>query len=321
MVRPLIFSLGLSLCAVPVLAQPDPAPPAKTSDMMGTPTQQIEGTIRAFASDLSGDGIYFRSLNTVANMEPFGYFGGPEWATRWEKKRGSLRLEVEKIEVVDLKENTATAHVSYSWHNSDLHVRSQPIAETINLKLDAAQGTHKAYWKIVPPQSVEEAEKLVGVLLAGADGIPVVPDNAPILNECAARLAHQGTWFLETPNEKESRANLKQLALAAIEFTQDYDENFAFAPQFYKEALAPYALQRDIWTIPAIGEPYTFNANLSGHSSSYARLTNRNRVVLFYEGENETPVFRYDGRAAIAFVDGHVALVTPDEAKNLIWKP
>ena len=50
-------------------------------------------------------------------------------------------------------------------------------------------------------------------------------------------------------------------------------------------------------------------------------MQNTAQTVMFYEGQNETPIFRYDGRAAICFADGHVTLVTPDEAKSLIWKP
>jgi len=45
------------------------------------------------------------------------------------------------------------------------------------------------------------------------------------------------------------------------------------------------------------------------------------RTVLFYEGDGDTPIYRYGGKAALAFLDGHVALVTPDQAKEVIWKP
>lgn len=46
----------------------------------------------------------------------------------------------------------------------------------------------------------------------------------------------------------------------------------------------------------------------------------RAKLVVLYDGENQKLRYSYDGRAPVAFADGHVALVSPQEAKNLVWK-
>lgn len=55
--------------------------------------------------------------------------------------------------------------------------------------------------------------------------------------------------------------------------------------------------------------------------SKLPHIKNKKRTVMFYEGRDEKLIFRYNGKAAVCFVDGHTALVSPEEAKSLIWKP
>lgn len=256
-------------------------------------------------------------MNAVANVRNFG---GPEWGESWKKRRGALQLEVEKIDVSDTTATSARTRLRYHWRNRLLRVSSPTGAEDLSLIFGTSPSDSKPRWRIAPPQTLEEAQKLgVAQPLSQADGNTFVPDNSPVLNELAAKIADpKAIWVVES--SQESVFNLEQLAVAALQFTQDYDEKYALAPEFYKDALTPYAQKQDIWTIPATGEPYTFNGNLSGLSSSGAQSPNTSRVVMFYEGKNEMPIFRYGGSAAIAFADGHVALVSPDEAKKLIWK-
>ena len=319
---PLALICLVSWSAVPVFAQPESVrvAPAKNPTAV-TPTEQVEASVREFVDALNSDNPYFLSVTVVANVRNFGYFGGPEWAEAWKKKRGTLRLEVEKIDVSDLTTTTAKARVSYHWHNRLLRVSSPPITENVNLIFGTSAFDAKSRWRVAPPRTLEEAQKLdIRQPLANADDNTFVPDNSPVLNEAAARVADpRAIWVAES--SQESLFDLEQLAISTLQFTQDYDERYALAPEFYKDALTPYAQKQDIWTIPATGEPYTFNGNLSGLSSADAQLPNKSRVVMFYEGQNQTPVFRYSGSAAIAFADGHVALVSSYDAKTLIWKP
>ena len=62
-----------------------------------------------------------------------------------------------------------------------------------------------------------------------------------------------------------------------------------------------------------------FNGHLSGHK--IVDVPAPATTVLFYDGTPGALNYRYDDKAAVGFADGHCALVTPDEAKNLIWDP
>ena len=44
-------------------------------------------------------------------------------------------------------------------------------------------------------------------------------------------------------------------------------------------------------------------------------------VILLYEGKDGVLNFRHDGKACVAFVDGHVEAVSQEAAKSLRWKP
>ena len=67
----------------------------------------------------------------------------------------------------------------------------------------------------------------------------------------------------------------------------------------------------------AIG--YAFNAKLQ--NVTMAQIQAPAETVLFYEGQNEKLDFRHGNRTAVAFADGHVKLVSTEEAKKLRWNP
>jgi prepilin-type processing-associated H-X9-DG protein len=71
--------------------------------------------------------------------------------------------------------------------------------------------------------------------------------------------------------------------------------------------------------MPHSGEPYTLNKYVDG--LKLAELAEPARTVLFYEGEDGKLDFRHDGRADVAFADGHVETVGPDDVLKLIWNP
>ena len=51
-----------------------------------------------------------------------------------------------------------------------------------------------------------------------------------------------------------------------------------------------------------------------------AEIPNPALTVLLYEGHNGVVDYRHEGRAAIAFADGHAKLTTETETKSLTWK-
>jgi prepilin-type processing-associated H-X9-DG protein len=70
---------------------------------------------------------------------------------------------------------------------------------------------------------------------------------------------------------------------------------------------------------PEAYESYSFNADLE--SLKLAAIPDVALTVLIYDGKDGQLDFRHAGKANVAFADGHVKSVTPEEAKNLIWNP
>ena len=116
---------------------------------------------------------------------------------------------------------------------------------------------------------------------------------------------------------------LKQLALGTMQFTQDYQEMYAFDDQAHERALLPYIKSPQLFTI--IGtkdEKWRFNDLLAG--KSLAALSEVARTVLFYDGDatsTESLHFRFGDKTLIGFADGHVKALSKDELKDIIWNP
>jgi prepilin-type processing-associated H-X9-DG protein len=116
-----------------------------------------------------------------------------------------------------------------------------------------------------------------------------------------------------------SMSQLKQLALAALQFTQDWNNIFAFDIEFAEDALRPYMRDNSLWFVAHTGQHFKFNSRLSGVSAG--ALQDPANTVLFYDGADEQPVFRYDNLCPICFADGHVKLFDAEGAKKLRWQP
>lgn len=70
---------------------------------------------------------------------------------------------------------------------------------------------------------------------------------------------------------------------------------------------------------PQAYESYAFNTNLNG--AELKDIKAPADTVLLYEGREGKLSFRHDGKANVAFVDGHVMAITAEDAKELIWNP
>lgn len=117
-------------------------------------------------------------------------------------------------------------------------------------------------------------------------------------------------------------SNLKQLALAALMFASDYDDRFAFGSKSAQDSLLPYHKYPGLWTCPEDPkgtQSYTFNANLTNVLLS--KIKDPAKTVMVYEGSANKLRFRHDGKAGVAFADGHAKRVTAAESKTLVWKP
>ena len=51
------------------------------------------------------------------------------------------------------------------------------------------------------------------------------------------------------------------------------------------------------------------------------KIAHPDAVVAVYEGKNQTPDFRHNGKAVIGFADGHVEEIPEAQAGTLKWIP
>lgn len=303
-------------------AQPNEAPatvmnppqPAPRRVRPAEPGAQITQDLTEFVAVLNGDTIFPDGLRFVSGAR-IGYFGANDWARDAQRLRDVFRFQIDNISVDKIEGDTATATVIYHFKtvanipdNAEARRRTALLAEekteTLTLKLGTFSLNPEKIWQIVPPAE-QPAE-------------PQLDGKVEVLAYAAFMLAQKQGPDAQL-RAKPSLNNLKQLGLGVLQFTQDWDERFGFAPEYAREALMPYVKSSEVFLIPGSREPYAFNGRLS--DKLLTQVGEPARTVLFYEGADEKPIFRYDGKAAIGFVDGHVALVSPEEAKNLIWKP
>ncbi len=284
----------------------------------GEPKAQIEVDLKALfgvLNSLSKDES-FRDFEIPALISSgrIGYFGLSEWKDYFVQSRGKTQYRLDKIDFETVEKDTARVKVAYALltPNNVAPADGQPAettiltaneVETLELKRETVPWLleNNEKWRIVPPTSEN------------------LQSYRPLSFQHIAYFGSQRAGVLPQLRAEIAVSRLKQAALGVLQFVQDYDEHYAFQNEFWREAVRPYVQNDVLFLIPGTQTPYTFNDNLS--DKSLADVKEAAQTVLFYEGENEKPIFRYDGKAAICFTDGHVKLVTPDEAAKLIWKP
>ena len=117
-------------------------------------------------------------------------------------------------------------------------------------------------------------------------------------------------------------SNQKQIALGILMYVQDYDEMYPPKKAVYEKVTSPYIKNMDVFRCPLDVQgtiSYTFNANMQG--VSLAALVSPAKTVMTYEGKNQHLEFRHSGKTVVGFADGHVKLISPDEAKDVYWYP
>jgi prepilin-type processing-associated H-X9-DG protein len=126
------------------------------------------------------------------------------------------------------------------------------------------------------------------------------------------------------------QSNLKQLAMGALMFAQDHNEKLPAAGNWC-DNLSSYTKNPLIFRCPTVGGSsqchYALNARLS--QRSLATIRSPSTTVLFFEAEGgwnvsgsaQDAVFRHAGGGNIAFADGSVRWMRPEEAQGLNWEP
>lgn len=115
-------------------------------------------------------------------------------------------------------------------------------------------------------------------------------------------------------------SNLRQIGLALMLYMQDHDEYFPPKADAYVDKITTYTKTKQVFTCPldpAGTTSYSFNSGIAG--VALAVITNPAKTVLVYEGKDGKLDYRHDGQAHVAFADGHVRAIKPEEANGLIW--
>ncbi|RYZ78858.1 MAG: hypothetical protein EOP04_28890 [Proteobacteria bacterium] len=234
-----------------------------------------------------------------------GFFGATEWSEWWKATYPVEALEPENLAVISSEsEKQVTVKLDYS---SQLYGSKQSHEITLQLYFNAARATAYERWQ------VEVVE----------------PENDGFLTKnpvgWAIYMLSQPEGFVTKFRAERSMHQLKHLGLGMMMMIHDYENQYALAPQYWREAVSGYIVQLSnqpsdaVFTIPGTTELYCFNSNLSGKPQ--INIEAARNTVLLYEGKEQQLYFRDDGKSVVCFADGHVEIINTERAKTLIWNP
>lgn len=168
---------------------------------------------------------------------------------------------------------------------------------------------------------------VAGIILSALGVLMLV--LSPIL---VAILLPAFTGTLRSANEAQSKNNLKQLCTAAMVYATAHRQQLPPADTWPQYMCDVMGLTEEVLQDPAdpeAGRGYAMNAAVAGMAMGASHEPDR--TVLFFECKFGSPPSggpellppepRYRGGHIIAFCDGHVERVPPDELDNLIWDP
>ncbi len=122
--------------------------------------------------------------------------------------------------------------------------------------------------------------------------------------------------------------NVRQIELGLIQYTQDHNGKLPSSAAAYKDTVFPYIKNEAVFRCPSQegeGAAYSMNPFLQGKSLD--DLAHPEKIVLIYEGQNQTLDFRHDGKTVVGFADGHDKALTQAQIRywiqtqDLRWKP
>ncbi len=155
------------------------------------------------------------------------------------------------------------------------------------------------------PQSGNGPSGLVSLLAAFAEGNEIQLNTFTAARERARSIS--------------CLSNVKQLGLAAMMYTADYDEVFPPAVK-WESAVEPYYKNRGLLRCPLDKQgtvSYSMNPALSGAPSTQVLFPAD--TVLVYDGKGGKFNFRHQGKAAVLFADGHGELIDRARAATVRW--
>lgn len=249
-----------------------------------------EDTVKAFVDAVNnGDGKAALDCVLVENPDANGASG--------LLKESPMKLDAKDFKV-EMKD-PYLASVSYTFSGSITHAPPMS-AQSDHVLVLFTQGK----WKIL------------------GGGFPM-GDMAPGLGAIASMFEMSGVF--EKAHQAAQRtaaiSDAKQIALGVIMYSQDFDDTTPLMANT-KDAIMPYVKNKDLFTAP--GDPpgtdsFSFNEKVMGIPES--KIASPANTVLLYQGSNHQLHFDKDGKAAVAFCDGHAKLISQDQAATLNWDP
>lgn len=304
----------LSLCAAVQSQPPEPQPHVPSRQEKPRPREpekQIEADLAAFVGSLN-ESSYLGATRFVSGAR-FGFFGASEWMEHWRQRHDDSKFKIDNIRIDTLEADRAQVSVRYvvtplqalKVHGDDKNIVIEK-EETLQLQRRGKAAAPRfafteGFWGIVVADTAEVLEK-----------------DSYSLERCALFI-QQAPGIIPILRREESLYRLKSLALGALQFTQDFEEVYAFAPEYTEQALIPYLRDKRYFQVPGSEETYTFNRRLS--DQTIGNIESPATTVLFYEGRDEQFTFRYDGKTPVCFADGHVELLDAAGVKNVRWEP
>jgi prepilin-type processing-associated H-X9-DG protein len=246
-----------------------------------------EGTVRAFLAAIEKS-----DMKSAAR-----YVQGAKYEARFDSIGTALRGQGLSFKMGKFAGKEAAGTFSATFDVVIDQGRRKQDLPTQTLKLRKAGNA----WKILPgpwpaEPSVSTQIESFATLLAHPEAIPATKTAS---------------------NNSSCLSALKQVALAVSMFASDNGGKLLLSSATLKAKLSPYVKNATVFHCPT-GGVYAFNDALTGRRLDTIRMPSD--TVLAYEGANGKLAFRHDGKAAVAFADSHVRLVSPEHAKKLLWK-
>lgn len=210
---------------------------------------------------------------------------------------------------LDLNPHAETIDIDLTLVTTDTLGIDLFITEKVRLKLDKiwwrAGMRHEAdvarIWRIVPPDGAHWN------LRAG-------PINT------YARLFCDENFTVEKLGAERSMKQARQLAFAISMFAQDFDDKYDFDGLTWREKVTSYVASLSLFTAPGdTGEKTSYSVNDKLFGQLTTAVKDPDKTVLLYLGQKGQLDYRFNGRAPVAFADGHVEFVSP--GAKLRWDP
>jgi prepilin-type processing-associated H-X9-DG protein len=101
----------------------------------------------------------------------------------------------------------------------------------------------------------------------------------------------------------------------------DNDDKFPKSAAKVHDSIFPYTKNRKLWFCPEHPDmvAFTFNANLLGKTAN--QVAKPAETVMIYQGHDGKLEYDDEGKAAIAFADGHAKRYAKAQSAQLRWKP